>query len=1233
MDNMYNEFTGIYPVSKTLKFELIPQGRTQEYIDSRGYISEDEHRAESYKKVKKIIDRYHVDYIERALEGFKLEGLDKYYELYIKTNKSENELEQFADLTISFRKQIAKRLTANKDYNRMFKKELINSDLLEYVGNNLEERDAIIEFKGYSTYFQGFFENRKNLYSDEEKSTAIAYRLVNQNLPKFIDDIMIFSSIVKTSFTPQIIQIEENMNQILNNKKLEDVFIPDYFNNLLKQSGIEFFNSVIGGISCNSGEHIKGLNSYINEFNAKKKANDRIGKMKPLFKQILSDREKLSFIPESYSCDQEVLDTIASFHLQTMEAFEKLQSMIENISNYNTKGIFVMNDTSIQALSASVFGEWNYLKIKIERAYDNNYSGKREKNTDIYQKEKNKYLKSKLSFSIYELNQMTEDRRLISDYFEQNAAGYFEKVNSSYEGMAELLEKSYPENRRLSLDTESVKGLKSYLDNVKKLQSFIGILRGKGNEPDKDQSFYGDYDSLLESIDIIGIVYDKTRNYLTKKPYSNEKIKLNFSRPTFLDGWDVNKERANLTVLLRREGKYYLGIMDKASNKIFEDVACSETRGEFYEKMEYKQLPGPNKMLPKVFFSNSRIEEFDPSPEIMSIYSNKTYIKGPEFNIDDCHKLIDFYKASINKHEDWSKFGFQFSDTSSYKDISEFYREVESQGYMIRFIKIPVPTIDAYVNSGQLYLFQIYNKDFSSFSKGKKNLHTLYWNMLFDDCNLKDPIYKLNGQAEMFYRKKSITDDCTVIHKAGEPISLKYDVEGKSYVSVFKYDIIKDKRYTIDKYHLHVPVTMNFGKYGKDNINSMVRIAIRNSEDIHIIGIDRGERNLLYISVIDEYGSVVEQFSLNNIVSEYNGVQHNVNYHYLLSKREKERMTERREWQTIENINELKEGYLSQAVHKITQLMVKYNAIVVLEDLNFGFKRGRQKVEKQVYQKFEKMLIDKLNYYVDKSIEPELPGGILKAYQLTSRFESFNKLGKQCGFLFYTQPWNTSNIDPCTGFTNLFYSNDLKYESIDSTRNFWSKFDDIKYNAKEDYFEFSFDYSNFNGRADGTQTSWTVCTNGSRIVNFRDSEKKGQWNNLEINVNEEVKNLLKSQGIDIKAESLLMAICEVEDKEFQKRLLSLFKMTLQMRNSIIGTDEDYILSPVMGNNNAFFDSRKSSIDLPENADANGAYNIARKGLIMVHRIKSKGDDIEKISLAISNKDWLSFVQEMGKQNG
>ena len=95
----------------------------------------------------------------------------------------------------------------------------------------------------------------------------------------------------------------------------------------------------------------------------------------------------------------------------------------------------------------------------------------------------------------------------------------------------------------------------------------------------------------------------------------------------------------------------------------------------------------------------------------------------------------------------------------------------------------------------------------------------------------------------------------------------------------------------------------------------------------------------IQLVVIDLQGNIKEQYSLNEIVNEYNGNTYHTNYHDLLDAREDERLKARQSWQTIENIKELKEGYLSQVIHKITQLMVKYHAIVVLEDLNMGFMR------------------------------------------------------------------------------------------------------------------------------------------------------------------------------------------------------------------------------------------------------------------------------------------------------
>ncbi|MDR2757726.1 MAG: type V CRISPR-associated protein Cas12a/Cpf1, partial [Planctomycetaceae bacterium] len=317
-----------------------------------------------------------------------------------------------------------------------------------------------------------------------------------------------------------------------------------------------------------------------------------------------------------------------------------------------------------------------------------------------------------------------------------------------------------------------------------------------------------------------------------------------------------------------------------------------------------------------------------------------------------------------------------------------------------------------------------------------------------------------------------------------------------------------------------------------------------------------------------------------------------------------------------------------------------------LEDLNFGFMRGRQKVEKQIYQKFEKMLIDKLNYLVDKKKKATEKGGLLNAYQLTNRFKSFKEIGKQNGFLFYIPAWNTSKIDPVTGFVNLF---DTKYINIDKAKEFLKKFADIRYNKNENYFEFVVDdYTKFNVKAVDTRLNWTICTVGKRIENFRNKEKNNQWDNREIILTDKLKNLFEKNQIDID-DNLQQSIINQNEKVFFESLLYLFKLTLQIRNSIIkdsdlykektnhndnntdasnttSRETDYLISPVADKEGKFFDSRNVENNLPDNADANGAYNIARKGLLILKKI-NEANDMEKIKLIITNKEWLKFVQE------
>lgn len=1226
MENL-KELTNLYSLQKTLRFELIPQGKTLENIENNRIRENDGVRAQDYKKIKKLIDEYHKRHIEIRFRDFSLDGEDlkKFKKLYEKDRNDEEEKE-LKKLKENFRKQIASRLYDG----RLFSKEFINEDLPQYLQNRKEDLEIVEKFRGFTTYFTGFFENRKNIYSNEEIPTAIAYRLIHENLPKFINNLEVFDKIKdKNSY------ITENFNDCLKGLgydiTIDEFFTLDRFNKTFTQEQIEEYNAVIGG----------KLNEYVNLYNQQQnERNLKLPLFKPLYKQILSDRGQRSWLPEQFDDDKQMANAILKLYKDDISPIiGKVTSLLSDIANYDLSKIYITNDSSLTTISQRVVGfYYAYTDAIKEKLKAENPKTNRQSETK-YTEKINKIFNNIKSFSIAELNTIVKDKvnaedykgyKTIEDYIKTFGASEKEedllkRLEKAYTDAEPILNNIEEKSKNIGQDKDAVEKIKKLLDILKDIQHFAKLLLCSNGEIDIDADFYNKLNDIWANLDKVTPIYNMVRNYLTKKPYSEEKIKLTFDKSTLLNGWDLNKEPDNLSVILHKDDLYYLGIMKTGHNRIFDNNSITND-DDCFEKMEYKLLPGPNKMLPKVFFSKKGKETFKPGEEILKIYENKSFKKGDNFNIGDCRKLIDFYKESINKHTDWRQFNFTFSNTETYNDISQFYKEVEQQGYKITFRKISANYINKLVEENKLYLFKIWNKDFSEHSKGTPNIHTLYWEQLFDPENIKNVIYKLNGGAEMFFRKKSISEQDVIKHVANNPVKNKNTNNSKKE-SKFDYDLIKNKRYTMDKFHFHVPITINFKAQGQNDINPIVNDMIRYNKIEHIIGIDRGERNLLYLSIIDLKGNIVEQMSLNEIINEYNGNTYKTDYHHLLDKKEEEREQARLSWNTIENIKELKDGYMSQVVHIIAQKMVEKKAIVVLEDLNLGFMRSRQKIEKQVYQKFEKKLIDKLNYYVDKKKSCDEIGGLHKALQLTNEFESFEKLGKQSGFLFYVPAAYTSKIDPVTGFVNMF---DTSYCSVQESQDFFSKFDTIRYNAKDDLFEFAFDYNNFTTKAKGTKTQWTLCSFGQRIEIFRNKEKNNEWDNKKININDEFKQLFKDFNINI-YDNLEQEIQKQTSAEFFKRIMHLVKLLLQIRNSITGSTEkndDYIISPVADENGKFFDSRNvnNNVNLPQDADANGAYNIARKGLWVVRQIQnSKNED--KINLAISNKEWLNFVQQ------
>lgn len=1292
----FSEFVAISKVQKTLRNELRPTPLTMKHIKQKGIITEDEYKTQQSLELKRIADGYYRDYITHKLNDtnnldFKnlFEAIEEKYKKNDKDNRDKLDL-----VEKSKRGEIAKLLSADDNFKSMFEAKLITQLLPVYVEQNYigEDKEKALEtialFKGFTTYFTDYFNIRKNMFKENGGASSICYRIVNVNASIFYDNLKTFMCIKEKAET-EIALIEEELTELLDSWRLEHIFSEDYYNELLAQKGIDYYNQICGDVN-------KHMNLYCQQ--NKLKAN--VFKMAKLQKQIMGISEKAFEIPPMYQNDEEVYASFNEFisRLEEGKLIDRLGNVLQNSNIYDTAKIYI-NARCYTNVSSYVYGGWGVIESAIERYWYNTIAGKGQSKAKKIEKAKkdNKFM------SVKELDSIVSDYE--PDYFNASnmdddnsgrafsghgVLGYFNKMSKLLANMS-LHTITYDSGDSLIENKETALNIKKDLDDIMSiyhwLQTFI-----IDEVVEKDNAFYAELEDIYYELENVVTLYDRIRNYVTRKPYSTQKFKLNFASPTLASGWSRSKEFDNNAIILLRNNKYYIAIFNVNNKPDKQIIKGSEEQrlSTDYKKMVYNLLPGPNKMLPWVFIkSNTGKRDYNPSSYILEGYEKNRHIKSSgNFDINYCHDLIDYYKACINKHPEWKNYGFKFKETTQYNDIGQFYKDVEKQGYSISWAYISEADINRLDEEGKIYLFEIYNKDLSSHSTGKDNLHTMYLKNIFSEDNLKNICIELNGNAELFYRKSSMKRNIThkkdtvlvnktYINEAGVRVSLT----DEDYIKVYNYynndyvidvekdkklveilerighrknpiDIIKDKRYTEDKYFLHFPITINYG-VDDENINAKMIEYIAKHNNMNVIGIDRGERNLIYISVINNKGNIIEQKSFNLV--------NNYDYKNKLKNMEKTRDNARKNWQEIGKIKDVKNGYLSGVISKIARMVVDYNAIIVMEDLNRGFKRGRFKVERQVYQKFENMLISKLNYLVFKEKKADENGGILKGYQLTYLPKSALQIGKQCGCIFYVPAAYTSKIDPATGFINIFdfkkYSGSAINAKVKDKKEFLMSMNSIRYvnEGSAEYekighrqlFAFSFDYNNFKTyNVSIPVNEWTTYTYGERIKKLY---KDGRWSGSEVlNLTEDLIELMEQYGIEYKdghdIREDISHMDEMRNADFICNLFEKFKYTVQLRNSkseAEGDDYDRLVSPVLNSHNGFFDSsdykeNEKSDDIiddkqimPKDADANGAYCIALKGLYEINKIKENWSDDKKLKeseLYIGVTEWLDYIQ-------
>ncbi|MDR2189937.1 MAG: hypothetical protein LBP53_01815 [Candidatus Peribacteria bacterium] len=254
---IFSSFAGKFPLSKTLRFALLPQGNTLANFQSHKVLQHDEQRKKDYQTIKPLFDTLHETFIQQSLEKSQIDWsvFFTFYTTYLATlkhptlsEKEKTDLKaEFSSYLAKLRKEIValytttaeqwkanfvdtkgKPLLKGNGYNILTENGILEVLKKEYETDS-EKKQVITNFKGFFTYFKGFNENRKNYYSDEEKATAVSYRIVNENLLFFCDNILLRDKLVNVELTDEEKQI----------------FDSTFYNRCLTQEGIERYNALL----------------------------------------------------------------------------------------------------------------------------------------------------------------------------------------------------------------------------------------------------------------------------------------------------------------------------------------------------------------------------------------------------------------------------------------------------------------------------------------------------------------------------------------------------------------------------------------------------------------------------------------------------------------------------------------------------------------------------------------------------------------------------------------------------------------------------------------------------------------------------------------------------------------------------------------------------------------------------------------------------------------------------
>lgn len=1247
-----------FPVTKTIAFRLIPEGKTLENMKKDNVISDSEKNHGHYLLMKEVADNVHKNFIEKTLRPFRLkcdsdgakDSIQEYAEIFfdrhLKSYEKEDRLKKIAKKLKAQVGDAFRSVPFDKDTTML--KALASSklitDIIPTMGGELndEQKKAYTAISTFTSYMQPYYEARNRIYDDSQGGHTIPVRIVDDNLPIHLGNINVARDVpeeVIDRFRSNTF-FADYLRKTVQVDDITDVFTVAFGATLCAQSAIDAYNTLIGGVSVDNNTHHQGLNELINEYN-QKHPKSKVKKFKQLKKQILSDRKSISHVPKALGDDMQVLDLVKQIKDRLIDTFGDT-NLTDLCFNPDKRKTFI-DMKRLSDYSHKAFGGWNAAKNALKKKIASETPRTKRISNEGYEKKIENIFKKIEYVSIADIEEAAvldnqNPKASMQEILRQGILKNILSALSEYKKLDAVTHLDSHPVLKQKLGQSAVDGkqnagaiVKLFLDTVNDAVRVTKMFTKGEGDLDFDRPFYEEVVfPIIDFADEFVPAYNSIRNYLTKKPYSIAKLGLDFNSATLLKGWDMSKIMGNRGIIFREGDTLYLGVLkakernDDGKRTRTKNILKKETdyldEGSGFHMFVGKALKSANMTLPKVAFAPGNISVYNPPKAVLDLRESKKPVA--DYTPEEVTMMIDFYKGVIAANHEWDIIGFQFKETGEYKQLNDFFDDFDQQSYAMRYVGVSKNYFMKAVEDGNLYLFRITCQDMLEKHHGKDGDYKVLLTEALS--GKKGSVVRLRGGAAIYYRKASLAKKVT--HPAGVPMANK-NPDNPNPTRTLPYDLYKDKRYMEDRFAFHVPVTVYplADSKGDKKVTDEIRDIIRETPGMYVLGINRGERNLISIAVTAPDGRIVEQRNLN--------VFDNYDYRRALATRGKQRNDDRQNWNAVHDIKNLKKGYLSRAVGEIVRLVKKYNCVVAMENLDLEFKNSRQAFEANVYRQFERDLVKKFSLLTCKDSADRFAD----ALQLCNPGSTEEERTRypQNGIVFFMNPSWVTKTDPLTGFVNRL---NTRFTTIADAEAFMGNMDAFHFDPAKGRFVLSFHYGKAapEKEAGDPDRVWDVETYGERIENVfsTDTNPKGEWEDKTVDLTADMKALMSNNGIAFEDGQDLIPQMKGHGTAFWTEFYRLLRLTLQ-NTSWNSESREWRVVGCTAKDGRFYDSRQALEHQPMDADINAAWNIARKAHLALRHIRDfvpgmtldqEGKKAKGPSAIVTDAEWFGNVQ-------